>query len=103
MQKWGKSGLKLADFGTSCFDGQQLYTYLQSRYYRSPEIILRRPYSYPIDMWSLACVLYELKTGEPLFPASEDVEQLLYFMSAIGAPSAEDGKESTEYLNSEEF
>ena len=58
MQKWGKSGLKLADFGTSCFDGQQLYTYLQSRYYRSPEIILRQPYSFPIDMWSLACVLF---------------------------------------------
>ena len=57
MKKWGKSGIKVVDFGTSCFDGKQIYEYLQSRFYRSPEIILRKSYSYPIDMWSLGCIL----------------------------------------------
>lgn len=73
MKKWGKSGLKLIDFGTSCMEGKQIYEYLQSRFYRSPEIIFRSPYSFPIDMWSLGCILAELKLGEPLFPANEDV------------------------------
>jgi len=67
MQQWGKAGIKLVDFGTSCFEGEQIYEYLQSRFYRSPEIILGQPYSFPIDMWSLACLLVELKIGQPLF------------------------------------
>jgi dual specificity tyrosine-phosphorylation-regulated kinase 2/3/4 len=36
MKNWGKSGIKLIDFGTSCFEGKQMYSYLQSRYYRAP-------------------------------------------------------------------
>jgi dual specificity tyrosine-phosphorylation-regulated kinase 2/3/4 len=63
LRKWGKSGIKIIDFGTSCFEGKQLYSYLQSRYYRAPEIILGTSYSFPIDMWSLGCILAELKLG----------------------------------------
>jgi serine/threonine protein kinase len=78
--------VKLVDFGTSCFEGKQIYQYLQSRYYRAPEIILRQPYSFPIDMWSVGCLLAELRTGEPLFAGTSDVEQLMYFVNAIGMP-----------------
>ena len=35
----------------------------QSRFYRAPEILLGCPYSFPIDMWSLGCILVELHTG----------------------------------------
>ena len=41
-----------------------VYTYIQSRFYRSPEVILGLPYSMPIDMWSFGCILAELYTGE---------------------------------------
>ena len=40
-----------------------VYTYIQSRFYRAPEIILGIPYSMPIDMWSFGCILIELFTG----------------------------------------
>ena len=40
-----------------------VYTYIQSRFYRSPEVILGLPYSMPIDMWSFGCILAELYTG----------------------------------------
>jgi serine/threonine protein kinase len=63
MRSWGKSRVKLIDFGSSCFSGQQMFEYLQSRYYRAPEIMLRKPYSYEIDMWSFGCLLIELKIG----------------------------------------
>jgi serine/threonine protein kinase len=40
-----------------------VYTYIQSRFYRAPEIILGIPYTPAIDMWSLGCILVELFTG----------------------------------------
>ncbi|KAJ8321892.1 hypothetical protein KUTeg_000363 [Tegillarca granosa] len=63
-----------------------LYTYIQSRFYRSPEVILGLPYSMPIDMWSFGCILAELYTGYPLFPGENEVEQLACIMEVLGLP-----------------
>uniref|UniRef100_A0A094ZXI6 Dual specificity tyrosine-phosphorylation-regulated kinase 4 n=1 Tax=Schistosoma haematobium TaxID=6185 RepID=A0A094ZXI6_SCHHA len=57
------SELKVIDFGSSCFVNQKTYTYIQSRFYRAPEIILGISYGPPIDMWSLGCILPELYTA----------------------------------------
>ena len=62
-----RSAIKLIDFGSSCVSTKKTYTYIQSRFYRSPEVLLGLPYSQKIDMWSLGCVLVEMHTGEPLF------------------------------------
>ena len=35
----------------------QMYSYIQSRFYRSPEVMLGIPYTCAIDMWSLGCIL----------------------------------------------
>ena len=63
-----------------------VYTYIQSRFYRSPEVILGLPYSMPIDMWSYGCILAELYTGYPLFPGENEVEQLACIMEIMGVP-----------------
>jgi serine/threonine protein kinase len=34
-----------------------LYSYIQSRFYRSPEVIMNLPYDQSIDMWSLGCIM----------------------------------------------
>lgn len=52
-----RSQLKLIDFGSSCLSQSQLYQYIQSRFYRSPEVLLGMPYTTAIDMWSLACIM----------------------------------------------
>lgn len=57
LKEHNKSGIKLIDFGSSCFQHQTLYTYIQSRYYRAPEITLGLPYGVPIDLWSTGCIL----------------------------------------------
>ena len=43
-----------------------MYSYIQSRFYRSPEVLLGCSYSTAIGMWSLGCILVEMHTGEPI-------------------------------------
>lgn len=57
-----------------------MYTYVQSRFYRSPEVILGHPYAMAVDMWSLGCIMAELYTGYPLFPGENEVDQLACIM-----------------------
>jgi len=78
--------VKVIDFGSSCFDHQRVHTYIQSRFYRSPEVIMGLGYGVPIDMWSLGCILAELYTGQPLFPGHDENEQLMYQMQVLGCP-----------------
>lgn len=86
LKQRGSSSIKVIDFGSSCYAHQRVYTYIQSRFYRSPEVILGLPYGAPIDMWSLGCILAELYTGYPLFPGENEVEQLACIMEVLGAP-----------------
>ncbi|KAL1789337.1 RAD51-associated protein 1 isoform X1 [Sigmodon hispidus] len=78
----GQVTVKVIDFGSSCYEHQKVYTYIQSRFYRSPEVILGHPYNMAIDMWSLGCIMAELYTGYPLFPGENEVEQLACIMEA---------------------
>ncbi|RDW82146.1 hypothetical protein BP6252_03258 [Coleophoma cylindrospora] len=80
------SEIKVIDFGSSCFENEKVYTYIQSRFYRSPEVILGMTYGMPIDMWSLGCILAELFTGVPIFPGENEQEQLACIMEVFGPP-----------------
>lgn len=86
LRQKGQSTIKVIDFGSSCYEHQRVYTYIQSRFYRSPEVILGLPYGLPIDMWSFGCILAELYTGYPLFPGENEVEQLACIMEIFGLP-----------------
>ncbi|KZT56992.1 kinase-like protein [Calocera cornea HHB12733] len=81
-----KSAIKVIDFGSSCFEHEKVYTYIQSRFYRSPEVILGMNYHMAIDMWSLGCILAELHTGFPIFPGENEQEQLACIMEVLGMP-----------------
>ncbi|KAG0352378.1 hypothetical protein BG005_008167 [Podila minutissima] len=81
-----KSSIKVIDFGSSCLENEKVYTYIQSRFYRSPEVILGMSYNMAIDMWSLGCILAELYTGYPLFPGENEQEQLSCIMEIQGVP-----------------
>jgi dual specificity tyrosine-phosphorylation-regulated kinase 2/3/4 len=45
LRNINKSGIKIIDFGSGCYENQRIYTYIQSRFYRAPEIILGVPYT----------------------------------------------------------
>ena len=59
--------VKVIDLGSSCFTTDQLSSYVQSRSYRAPEVILGLPYDHKVDIWSLGCILAELSSGFVLF------------------------------------
>lgn len=80
--------VKVIDFGSSCFKTDYLSSYIQSRPYRAPEVILGCKYGPKIDIWSLGCVLAEMWTGDTLF-ASETASGLLARVIGIIGPFPE--------------
>ena len=83
-----RSAIKLVDFGSSCQIGHRIYQYIQSRFYRSFEVLIGIPYDQAIDMWSLGCMLIELHTGEPLFNGSNEFDQVNKIVETLGMPPA---------------
>lgn len=67
---------KIVDLGNACFEGEQYTEDIQTRQYRCPETLLHMPYSFPADIWSAACVIYELLTGAYLFQSEGETEIL---------------------------
>ena len=59
--------VKVIDFGSSCYTTDHLSSYVQSRSYRAPEVMLGHPYDQRVDIWSLGCILAEMDTGYVLF------------------------------------
>ncbi|KAJ2619341.1 serine/threonine protein kinase, CMGC, dual-specificity [Coemansia spiralis] len=84
----GAYAIKVIDLGSSCFETERVYTYIQSRFYRAPEVILGLPYGTGIDMWSLGCIAAEILTGYPLFPGENEREQLASIVEVLGPPPA---------------
>ncbi|KAJ2311574.1 serine/threonine protein kinase, CMGC, dual-specificity [Coemansia sp. RSA 2704] len=87
MQR-GAYAIKVIDLGSSCFESERVYTYIQSRFYRAPEVILGLAYGPGIDVWSLGCIVAELLTGYPLFPGENEREQLWCMLEVLGPPPA---------------
>jgi serine/threonine protein kinase len=98
----GGDQCKIIDFGSSCYDHQRIHTYIQSRFYRSPEVIMGLEYGVPIDMWSLGCILAELHSGQPMFPGHTEKEQLMYQMEVLGVPPVaviQQGKRASTFFS----
>ena len=76
--------IKVIDFGSACHERQTVYTYIQSRFYRSPEVLLGLSYTAAIDMWSLGCIAVELFLGLPLFPGTSEYNQICRIVDMLG-------------------
>jgi serine/threonine-protein kinase SRPK3 len=64
---------KLVDFGNACWTYKQFTSDIQTRQYRCPEVILGSMYSTSADLWSFACICFELAPGDVLYdPHSGD-------------------------------
>ncbi|CAL1706839.1 unnamed protein product [Somion occarium] len=94
--------IKVIDFGSACHERQTVYTYIQSRFYRSPEVLLGIPYTAAIDMWSLGCIAVELFLGLPLFPGTSEYNQITRIVEMLGYPPPymlDMGKQTSQFFD----
>ncbi|RNA38194.1 Homeodomain-interacting kinase 2 [Brachionus plicatilis] len=98
--------IKVIDFGSASHVSKAVQsTYLQSRYYRAPEILLGLPFCESIDIWSLGCVMAELFLGWPLYPGSSEYDQIRYVCQTQGSPPEHmlrAATKTTRFFNREE-
>ena len=95
--------LKICDFGSAKVikTGEKSVSYIASRYYRAPELILECPqYTSAIDIWAAGCVICEcLSSGQPIFHSDSSFGMLNSIISVIGRPSEDDLKSFKHDVN----
>ena len=62
-----KITVKIADLGNACWTHHHFTNDIQTRQYRAPEVILGSKWGASADCWSMACMVFELLTGDYLF------------------------------------
>ncbi|XP_031558432.1 MAPK/MAK/MRK overlapping kinase-like [Actinia tenebrosa] len=81
--------LKLADFGScrSVYSKQPYTEYISTRWYRAPECLLTDGYyNHKMDLWGVGCVFFEVMSLHPLFPGSNEVDQIAKIHDVLGTP-----------------
>lgn len=85
LSSYSRAQVKVIDFGSSCYLTDRQSSYIQSRSYRAPEVVLGLPYDGKIDIWSLGCVVAEMFTGEVTFQ-NDSIVSMLSRIEAICGP-----------------
>lgn len=85
LGSYSRAQIKLIDFGSSCYLTDRQSSYIQSRSYRAPEVVLGLPYDGRIDVWSLGCVVAEMFTGEVTFQNDSIVSMLSRIEAICGS------------------
>lgn len=101
VKSYSRCEVKVIDLGSSCFETDHLCSYVQSRSYRAPEVILGLPYDKKIDIWSLGCILAELCTGNVLFQNDSPATLLARVIGIIGSIEQEllaKGRDTYKYF-----
>ncbi|XP_044598135.1 SRSF protein kinase 3 isoform X1 [Cotesia glomerata] len=82
--------VKIADLGNACWVDKKFTEDIQTRQYRSLEVLLGAGYSTSADIWSTACMAFELATGDYLFEPhsgadySRDEDHLAHIIELLG-------------------
>ncbi|KAM6924933.1 mitogen-activated protein kinase 14A [Xenentodon cancila] len=79
--------LKILDFGLARHTESEMTGYVVTRWYRAPEVIFNwMHYSQAVDVWSAACILAEMITGQVLFQGQDSINQLQKILHVTGTP-----------------
>lgn len=84
LKQQGRSGIKVIDFGFSCYEYQCVYMYIQLCFYWVFEVIFGVRYGMFIDMWSLGCILVEFLMGYFFLFGEDEGDQLVCMIELLG-------------------
>jgi len=101
LASYSRAKVKVIDFGSSCYLSDRQSSYIQSRSYRAPEVVLGLPYDGKIDVWSLGCVIAEMYTGQVTFQNDSVVSMLSRIEAICGAfprYMVETGRQSGQFF-----
>jgi serine/threonine protein kinase len=79
-----KTDIRLIDFGGATLESDYHSKIINTRQYRSPEVILGLGWTFPSDIWSVGCIIAELYTGKLLFATHHDLEHLALMEKILG-------------------
>lgn len=79
--------LKICDFGLSLDNKFYSNITVQSLYYRAPEVVFGIKFNNSIDIWSFACILFELSSGFPLFNEKIEYNHAKSIIEYLGLPN----------------
>ncbi|KAL5224143.1 hypothetical protein ABZP36_010782 [Zizania latifolia] len=85
-----KELIKIADFGLAReISSEPPYTeYVSTRWYRAPEVLLQASvYNSAVDMWAMGAIIAELFSLRPLFPGSNEADEIYKICSILGTPN----------------
>ena len=100
--------VKICDVGNACWFNHHFSSIIQTRQYRAPEVLLGINYNESSDIWSLACMVFELATGDFLFdPRKGDtysknddhLAQIIELAGKMPKNFALSGSNSMKYFN----
>lgn len=98
--------IKIADFGLArTVSSPEPFTdYVSTRWYRAPEVLLRQPqYGAPVDLFAVGCIIAELYSRLPLFPAESEPDLLDMMIKVLGVPDEETWPEGMRLATSMGF
>ncbi|VDO56886.1 unnamed protein product [Schistosoma margrebowiei] len=82
--------LKILDFGLARQKQEEMTGYVATRWYRAPEVMLNwMHYNESVDVWSVACIMAELRNRAPLFKGGNHIHQIQLILNLLGKPDEE--------------
>lgn len=92
--------IRLIDFGSATFEHEHHSQVVSTRHYRAIEVILELGWSYPCDVWSIGCTMFELYSGVTMFQTHDNREHLAMMERILGPlPRRMCIKSKTKYFN----
>lgn len=101
--------VKIADLGNACWTHHHFTDEIQTRQYRSPEVLLGYHWGSSADLWSFSCLIFELLTGDYLFDPKQGkayskdddhIAQIIELLGPFPRQMLKESKYAREFFNS---
>jgi len=102
LTTYTSADIRLIDFGSATYEEDEHEDIITTSHYRAPEVILGVGWSFPVDIWAIGCVMFELLCGDLMFNPTNNAEHLAtieHYLGVIPRHMAVRSKYSSHSMN----